>query len=637
MTDKDLEKIIKTLVGVLNDKATWALFGSAAIVVHHGSLYREVDDVDVVVDSDDSTIINLFKAKSIAVEIKNRRGRHRGYLQIDSISVELMFMTAKNTVDVPGGKYSFDKIEQLKINDLEVPVVDLQSLLKAKERYKIFLENKKASEGLSSGEEEKLRNTLLDIEKIKKKTMFTSKNFKRIADLIYRGYYKYLFEHAVRLLRYTRLPLIRRNNFWIGAMQRNMVKYRVRFEDAVRQGKSAMPKTDDERKSLDIGLKTNNEFLRVLKDIGDGIAWRNLDYQRPLIRLMSEHAPTGPLGQDAQRMLLLLGARKKLSDRVIINDLTHCLKNADLTVVTSKGKIYLYEVKARKDKTEIIGFAEISKRVQKYKQISKQAISQWIVQMAFIDQKVQTPNREVRIVNLNFKFKTHIKRIKQLFREADKNIFSKALLEDGYHIEVCAFDKAFEKLSQEEFKKKFDNYQPFNPSQEGWSDKTLPISNYDSFYSNINERFQNYTPYSVLPFSAKDCARLMMGQLYVRICFDFLKLKEKFENAGWSVQVKDWDAVADKNKEIIKKIKEGKGGFLENMVDETIFKISKEDDKGTYTQEFSVNLVTIMLSSFYSTGYLLEMIEATYQSAKISNREGGLSTFSNQFEKHILR
>jgi hypothetical protein len=352
---------------------------------------------------------------------------------------------------------------------------------------------------------------------------------------------------------------------------------------------------------------------------------------------MSEHAPTGPLGPDAQRMLLLLGARKKLSDRVIVNDLTHCLKNADLTVVTSKGKIYIYEVKARKDKTEIIDFAEISKRVKKYKQISKQAISQWIVQMAFIDQKVQTPNKEVRIVNLNFKFETHIKRIKQLIREANENIFSKALLEDGYHIEICALDKAFEKLSQEEFKKRFNDYQPFKPSEEGWSDRTLPISNYDSFYSNINERFQNFTPYSVLPFSAKDCTRLMMGQLYVRICFDFMKLKEKFENAGWRVEVRDWDAVAEKNKEIIKKIKEGKGEFLENMVDEAIFKISKEDDEGTYTQEFSVNLVTIMLSSFYSTEYLLKMIEAAFQSAKINNREGGLSTFSNQFEKHILR
>jgi hypothetical protein len=169
MTNEDLKKIIKVLVEVLDNKVTWALFGSAAIAVYYGGMYREINDVDVIVDSDNDTITNLFKEKSITVEVRDRHGRHRGYLKINDIHVELMFMIANKTISLPGGNYSFDKIEHLEIGDLEVPVVDLPSLLKAKDKYRIFLENKKKTEGLTSGAEKKIKNTYLDIEKIKEK------------------------------------------------------------------------------------------------------------------------------------------------------------------------------------------------------------------------------------------------------------------------------------------------------------------------------------------------------------------------------------------------------------------------------------------------------------------------------------
>lgn len=464
-----------------------------------------------------------------------------------------------------------------------------------------------------------------------------SQNFKRIGDLIYKDYYKYLFKHAVYLLRRSRLPFLRKNNFWLGGIQQNMVKYRTQFEEVVRKGKSTVPKDEREKIALDVGLRSNREFLRVLRDVGDGMAWRNLNYQRPLIRLMSEHAPTGNIGPDVERLVSLLGSRKKISDRVIINDLTHCLKIADLTVITSENKIFIYEVKARKDKTEIIGISEISRRIRRYGQIKKQAISHWIVQRAFIDKKVQTQDKEVRIVDLDFKFSTHIRKMKKLIKEANKKHFSRALLEDGYHIEICALDKIFEKVDRKKIKEQLDKSTPFNPKEAGWSDTTLCISNYDTFYSSIDDRFTNFTPYSVLPFSTKDCVRLMMGQLYVRICFDFMKLKQKFEAAGWDVEVMDLKLVENKNKEIIKKIREGKCGFLEYSVDEIIFEISKQDEGGKYTQKFPVNLITIMLSTFYTTDYLVGMAEAAYQDAKLNKREGGFSTFNCTREKYILK
>ena len=467
--------------------------------------------------------------------------------------------------------------------------------------------------------------------------MFSSKNFKRMGDLVYKSYYQHLFKGAVSLLRQTRIPILRKSNLWLGGIQQNMVKYRKGFEEVVAKGRVASAKDEEEKKAIDVALRANKEFIRVLKDIGDGIAWRNLNYQRPLIRLMSENAPTGNIGPDADTLVRLLGARTRWSDRVIINDLTHCLRIADLTIVTRKDRIMLYEVKARKNKTELINVTEISRRIRRYKQASKQSVRHWIVQYAIIDKKVKTPDKEVRIVDLSFPVRTHVSKIKKLIKDAGRENFSAALLEDGYYIELCALDKIFQKNDRIQFKKQLDSLKPFSPHKNGWSDMSLCISNYDTFYESINDRFLNFTPYSVLPFSAKDCVRLMMGQLYLRVCFDFKKLKERFEDAGWTVEIRDWKSLEEKNKEVIKKINERKGGFLEHSIDETIFKISKTDDEGTYTQDFPINLVTIMLSSFYATDYLLNMAGAAYLDAKSNNRGGGLSTFNCMRERDILR
>src|SRR3989344_8448305 len=103
--------------------------------------------------------------------------------------------------------------------------------------------------------------------------MFSSKNFKRMGDLVYKDYYKYLFKHAIYLLRQTRIPILRKSNLWLGGIQQNMVKYRKGFEEVVAKGRVASAKDEEEKKAIDVALRANKEFIRVLKDIGDGIAW----------------------------------------------------------------------------------------------------------------------------------------------------------------------------------------------------------------------------------------------------------------------------------------------------------------------------------------------------------------------------
>ena len=87
--------------------------------------------------------------------------------------------------------------------------------------------------------------------------------------------------------------------------------------------------------------------LFTIRGIADGIAWRAVDYNRLVIRQLSQHPSTGYLEADSFASELTAAHQwvEQTGDVVVINDLTNCLRFADLTTVNAKG-ITLHEVKA---------------------------------------------------------------------------------------------------------------------------------------------------------------------------------------------------------------------------------------------------------------------------------------------------
>ena len=143
-------EILRIWNSKLSDKIVWAVFGGVAIAIHNGSLYRDFDDVDIVIENDKNKITNLLNSYEVC--FKTRNSRERGSLTVDNVKIELLFLTGEKELDLADGKFKFNDIERIKFEDLEIPVVDLQSLYCAKlrhkeslekelERYKIKLEN----------------------------------------------------------------------------------------------------------------------------------------------------------------------------------------------------------------------------------------------------------------------------------------------------------------------------------------------------------------------------------------------------------------------------------------------------------------------------------------------------------------
>lgn len=87
-----------------------------------------------------------------------------------------------------------------------------------------------------------------------------------------------------------------------------------------------------------LGSAIAKRLILILKQIGDSIVWRALEYNRILVQLLSEHPDTGYL--DDTIFSDLSNAHQIIEDEgsiVLVNDLTSVLRHGDLTIIGQNG------------------------------------------------------------------------------------------------------------------------------------------------------------------------------------------------------------------------------------------------------------------------------------------------------------
>src|SRR2546429_5248136 len=90
---------------------------------------------------------------------------------------------------------------------------------------------------------------------------------------------------------------------------------------------------------------------RALRDIGDGIAWRLLDYDRAALVSLASHARKPHINLEGLPAELNAFAdiwNKHPGSLLVLNDLTHFLKKADITVRRDADHFEFVEVKSAK-------------------------------------------------------------------------------------------------------------------------------------------------------------------------------------------------------------------------------------------------------------------------------------------------
>ena len=100
----------------------------------------------------------------------------------------------------------------------------------------------------------------------------------------------------------------------------------------------------------------NARIVRQLRAVGDGLAWRLLQYDRRLIGILGDHPAAGPLLKTAggvkeherglnSEITAVNELWRRDGDVILLNSLTNCLRVGDVTVVRD-GQPTLHEVKS---------------------------------------------------------------------------------------------------------------------------------------------------------------------------------------------------------------------------------------------------------------------------------------------------
>jgi len=220
--------------------------------------------------------------------------------------------------------------------------------------------------------------------------MLYKDKYKEYVDLLRFNNYTKHFNLLVKILTHSRLPILKNWSIFINQVQLSLLRNIVNVEKAIKEGKNRLKTACNEKdiEALNKGIKINRQLIRIFKTIADGIAWRNLQYNRPLLRLLSENDDAGYINKnDYDAFHKILTKSRRIT---IINDITRYLRIGDLTRILPNKKIVLLELKKKGKKImNVLDIIEESKRHKQF--FSKQKLRHYIAQFAIINNSIKIP------------------------------------------------------------------------------------------------------------------------------------------------------------------------------------------------------------------------------------------------------
>ena len=291
-----------------------------------------------------------------------------------------------------------------------------------------------------------------------------------------------------------------------------------------------------ERKLEDIQIRVfaNKNLARILKTIVDGMVWRNIGFDRPIMRLIASNRKTGFIDITEPGFVGVLKIAKSImwnrKSVVIINDLSNFLRVGDLTEITKFG-VFIHEIKAKGGK--IRNIFSLLHGMGSPSEISKQTERLLKVQTAITHRKILIDRtRTVHIRDIKVPFKHFISDVRKIIMKARKEGFYSKKIAD-YLVVSCIDLFQSVKLTREGEIKDLKKFR----TAEDWDDADfiIPFSNTDSFYKNEDFFVPNMTPYSIFPFASGVCLELLSGRLILTARLNISKIYRYFEENGWIV------------------------------------------------------------------------------------------------------
>lgn len=375
------------------------------------------------------------------------------------------------------------------------------------------------------------------------------------------------------------------------------------------------------------GIFINEQLVRISRTICDGMAWRNLKYNRIFLSSAARGGSAGDIDVDGKSFKGEFDWACRISECfdsvVLLNDLTRFLRIGDLTEIGGRG-VFAHEIKG--SGREIKNLFTLQK-MKKHDSLSDQSKRLLELQLVAFSDSVEINGVKVGTVGLNTPLRTNFKKLKNLLDRSERELVVSEKIESCITVHVTNFDAiayAKKDVDIDSLKEKL------NLPKEGGL--VVSHSNWDTFYSDERGNFlRSMLPYSVFPLSAKQCMNLISGHYLVDCILDVESLKKILELHNWTVKIVTEKEV-DQQIEIYRSIE--KTIFSKK---DTLYALSPEEigilkiERGPFCVNLTPSLYMRLVAEFMTLETFLSMLEDMYRIAsKKQKEEHYFPIFSNE-------
>lgn len=264
---------------------------------------------------------------------------------------------------------------------------------------------------------------------------------------------------------------------------------------------------------LRIAAAVAKGLAHVIKQIGDGIAWRALNYDRPVIYELSSKPQTGHLEFDSVQQEAALAAAHvgETGNTVVINDLTNFLRYGDFTSISDKS-VSIAECKGGRGSSRSGRAVRQRQRLESTCEFLNAGVTDWGASVK-------------KLFRYSIEPRSHLGAVAGLIREAKQKGSAHARLSRCLAVDVLHVESLLDMSSEKEMQKLDHN--PFKQSPRATSHSSLDY--FGTFSPNV-------APYSVYPFSDEDCTDVMTGDILLRTHFNHRNLERCFKRRGLLVE-----------------------------------------------------------------------------------------------------
>lgn len=259
--------------------------------------------------------------------------------------------------------------------------------------------------------------------------------------------------------------------------------------------------------------------------IGDGIAWRVLNYDRSSLRLLAEHPPISAPQLDIG-LVTELGELLRIiyeeGRQAVLGAVTNFLRVGDITTYdSSTDSATVVEVK-----TENIATARTRSQGEYLS----------VVQEGLRAGEHSVSGVRIRKIVAAAPLKTYVLSVERAMREAEQKLSASRRFGDILTVAVLATDQMVDTIPESDWDRaRRPAMDRLARAQSRKTDRVLPMNNLDT----LTHFSPNMAPYAVFPIEPRLRFKLLTGEFHVLSALNVSALARWLGNRGWSNEVFD--------------------------------------------------------------------------------------------------